>query len=598
MAQIIIYLMALQGLLFSKDEPIFIRSLALLGNESISENEISFVVRQKPSKLFFRPNEFNSRLVKLDALTLKKYYHSKGFMDVSIDESYMIKDGYAEIAYKIDEGKKYYLSKINITGNQVISYEEIVSLLGVKIGDPYNPLKINDNIILIENEYHEQGKLFHTINIRDIISDSVAVFFVINEGKDVIIQNTIFKGLGNIDSTIVSRELLYDSGQKYRRSIIDKTTQRLRETGVFSMVNFTPIRKAQSDSLTDIYFELKPFKQREWISEGGYNRMNFLDGIEPIDAIGLTIEWKNRSIFKTPTQLSTKLMGGTPIEVGDEQHSGLKEQEFFIHSDIGLTSNWILGVRLPSKLNFFYKRFRLKEQTVVSERYGIEVTQKVQIVEHSFIKSEFIWQSFSDQPQKYVEQRSIAVFVDRDKRDDPLFTHRGYYISGKLKSAGYVLGGERDYVKTDLTLQSYVPLGRKSVLAGRIKIGRIWGWDYNDDVAKEKFYLGGSTSMRGWEFSKFKTEEIDSTLGKGELIRLMTNIEYRFPIYRSIGMTIFSDGGILSSKMDSIAIRNVQWDGGIGITIDTPLGRARLDYAVQFDPPQTGKIQLGVQSLF
>ena len=104
--------------------------------------------------------------------------------------------------------------------------------------------------------------------------------------------------------------------------------------------------------------------------------------------------------------------------------------------------------------------------------------------------------------------------------------------------------------------------------------------------------------MRGWEFSKFKTEEIDSTLGKGELIRLMTNIEYRFPIYRSIGMTIFSDGGILSSKMDSIAIRNVQWDGGIGITIDTPLGRARLDYAVQFEPPQTGKIQLGVQSLF
>ena len=74
MAQIIICFMALQGILCSQDEPIFIRSLALLGNESISENEISFVVRQKPSKLFFRPNEFNSRLVKLDALTLKKYY--------------------------------------------------------------------------------------------------------------------------------------------------------------------------------------------------------------------------------------------------------------------------------------------------------------------------------------------------------------------------------------------------------------------------------------------------------------------------------------------------------------------------------------------
>ncbi|SVC57137.1 uncharacterized protein METZ01_LOCUS309991, partial [marine metagenome] len=45
MVQIIICLMALQGILCSQDEPIFIRSLALLGNESISENEISFVVR-------------------------------------------------------------------------------------------------------------------------------------------------------------------------------------------------------------------------------------------------------------------------------------------------------------------------------------------------------------------------------------------------------------------------------------------------------------------------------------------------------------------------------------------------------------------------
>ena len=46
MAQIIICLMALHGILFSQDEPIFIRSLLLLGNESISENEISFVINK------------------------------------------------------------------------------------------------------------------------------------------------------------------------------------------------------------------------------------------------------------------------------------------------------------------------------------------------------------------------------------------------------------------------------------------------------------------------------------------------------------------------------------------------------------------------
>ena len=158
-----------------------------------------------------------------------------------------------------------------------------------------------------------------------------------------------------------------------------------------------------------------------------------------------------------------------------------------------------------------------------------------------------------------------------------------------------------------------MPLGRKSVLAGRVKSGRIWGWHYSDDVAMEKFYLGGSTSMRGWDFPlqlgtdsnkylfKFKavtTGNIITYFPIGELIRLMTNIEYRFPVYKSVGLTFFIDGAILSSNMNEVVLSDFLWDGGIGITIDTPLGPARLDYALQFDDPQTGKIQLGVQSLF
>ena len=119
--------------------------------------------------------------------------------------------------------------------------------------------------------------------------------------------------------------------------------------------------------------------------------------------------------------------------------------------------------------------------------------------------------------------------------------------------------------------------------------------------------------MRGWDFPlqlktdsnkylfKFKTDttgNIITYLPIGELIRLMTNIEYRFPVYKSVGLTIFVDGGNLSSNMNEVVLSDFLWDGGIGITIDTPLGPARLDYAIQFDDPQTGKIQLGVQSLF
>ena len=51
--------------------------------------------------------------MRLDALTIKNYYFSKGFLDVNIDEDYRIQDQqsknkYVDLLYKIEEGKQYF----------------------------------------------------------------------------------------------------------------------------------------------------------------------------------------------------------------------------------------------------------------------------------------------------------------------------------------------------------------------------------------------------------------------------------------------------------------------------------------------------------
>ena len=78
----------------------------------------------------------------------------------------------------------------------------------------------------------------------------------------------------------------------------------------------------------------------------------------------------------------------------------------------------------------------------------------------------------------------------------------------------------------------------------------------------------------------------------------MTNLEFRFPIYKTIGITLFSDGGLLTDHSENLSPNFIKWDSGIGIMIQTPLGPARLDYAIQVDNPRKSKIQLGVQNLF
>jgi len=605
-------------ILLSQDLNVFIRKIIFEGNKNLSDSEIELIVRQKPPTFLIRRPEFNSRLVKLDALTIEKFYNSKGFINADVKESIEFDGEHVDIKFYIDEGRQYFISKVSVFGNNLVSTRKILSIFDIKKGDKYNPSKINENGILIENEYHENGKLFLEMDITDIITDSVEVQIKISEGKFVTIQNTIFENLGKMTMKQVNRELVYKYGDIYQKSLLDRSKTRLRETGVFSMVNYIPTRTSPNDSIVDIRFNLKPFKQYEWISEGGYSRMNFLEGLNLLEAMGITLEWKNRSIFYSPTQFSTKIMGGIPL-TGNKLISDLNKQEFFIHFDVGLASNWIFNLRLPTELNFFFKKFKLEEQTEISQRYGLELSQKLKSSKNLLIKSELVWQSFTGQSlksvssenYKIVEQRSIALIAQRDKRDDPVYTKKGYFISGKLKSSGYQLGGERDYIKADYTLQSYIPISLNSVFASRFKFGKIWGWDEKiDDVAREKFYLGGSNTMRGWNFPLFKTSQdttfdnddsleiIITEIPKGDLVRFMTNIEYRFPIYQSIGITFFADGAILDKNMNKINIDYLEWNLGIGLTINTPLGPARLDYAFQINQPDQGIIQLGLQNLF
>ena len=574
-----------------QSDDVVIKSVTMIGNEHVSMNEVLYIIRQRPPNWFFRSPDFDSRLVKLDALTLKSYYYSKGFLDVKVEEAYSVENNSADIVYKIEEGKQYFVSGISVSGNPSIPEKKIKNLLGLIEREPYNPVFINDNLFAVENAYHQIGKLFFTIKVIDDISDSVKVNVNITEGKDVQIKKTYLEKLGSIDSSQVWRELTYESGEIYSKKNIDNTSRRLKEMGVFSMVNMIPVKVANSDSLVNMVIEFRRYKQREWISDGGYDPIRFAEGAEPLPAISGTVEWRNRSFFNTPTQFSTKLLAGVPME----EQFVLPRLRF----DVSFASSWFMGIRFPSKLTGFYETFiEYKDQIETIERFGLNLLQRVRLGNRSFFETKSVWESFSDRSESKdnIEQRSIAFKFNIDKKDDPLFTRKGYLFSGLFKSAGYVLGGERDYLKADFTFQSYTSIGKRSVFATRVKFGRLWGWDSEFmDVSYEKFYLGGSTSMRGWDVLRFEELKGEPV---GEIIRFMTNIEYRFPVYKSVGITLFLDGGLLADHTENISLDLIKWDSGVGLTIQTPLGPARLDYAIQVDDPGNRKIQLGIQNLF
>ena len=610
---ILCYLPLCSGLT-AQGDLINIRSVNISGNESIKKRELMPLLRQRPSNFSFtfKGTSFNKRLLKMDALTLKNFFISKGFLLVDVKESAEIDNNIADIYFEIIEGKQFFVSNISIEGNINLSKDEVQKTLNIYKKKPFNSVLLNERVATLQKELELFSKLFSIIEIEPIIGDSVKVNISITEGEDVIIKNTYIEGVDLSDSNFVMRELLYQNGEYYDPNKIEKSKRRLKETGIYSLINITPVKVSDSDSLVNVVLTLSEFKQREWLSVGGFEPIEFYEGLDPLPSLGGFIEWRNRSIFNTNSNFSTKFLIGFPWET----NFNLPRLRY----DIGFDTNWILGVRWPTKLNSFYETLINYDQENIDqvERYGLEMLQRVMLDERSYFQNVTVWENFSDNSVnaldtsgalnsiisvKNLQQRSLSFRLHIDKKDDPLFPKKGFLLDLYFKSTGYFLGGERDYYKLDFSFQKYFKLSRKSVLAIRFKFGRLWSWeDSYFDYSYEKFYLGGSANMRGWDILKYSTTNNHGDVPLGGTFRYLNNIEFRNQLNQNLGMYLFFDGGILSEDFDRLIKSRLGWDIGLGFTISTPLGPVRLDYAIPNINNEmilsNGKFNFGVQYLF
>ncbi|MBU1456982.1 MAG: hypothetical protein KKD01_19885, partial [Proteobacteria bacterium] len=389
--KILLFIIFINVGLSQNNSPRKINNVNLIGVESFDKKQISNTLRIHQAG-FLKKMDFDRRLIKLDAINIKTFYVSEGFLGVIVKDSVTITKDFVDVYFIISEGKQYFIRSVTITGNKSFSQSTISKILGLKLHKAYNPVKTNSNYNLLEDHYRKIGKLFATINISDAIMDSADINILISEGSDVYINNTYLTGLGIIDTLIIQRELLFNKGDKYNQSDIHNSQRQLLQTGIFSVANITPVKLAKSDSLVNLLVELRPFKQHEWLSEGGYYPIEYYEGTEPVPGAGVLTEWRNRSLIHSGTSLSLKLSGQTLIS-----NNTLNPKLRF---DISLANPWLYKFRIPTRTQIYLESFKdyISLGAPYVTRYGIELINTYfldQIERRSYIETRLYLDRFS-----------------------------------------------------------------------------------------------------------------------------------------------------------------------------------------------------------
>ena len=109
-----------------------INKVFFIGNKQIDSIELEEQIELKPpSILKFNSIDFDRRLLKLDAINIKNYYNSIGFLEASVKDSFDVNNNKVDIFFLINERKQYHLSDVRIEGLNSLDNKKIITNLGL-----------------------------------------------------------------------------------------------------------------------------------------------------------------------------------------------------------------------------------------------------------------------------------------------------------------------------------------------------------------------------------------------------------------------------------------------------------------------------------
>jgi len=135
-----------------------------------------------------------------------------------------------------------------------------------------------------------------------------------------------------------------------------------------------------------------------------------------------------------------------------------------------------------------------------------------------------------------------------DTRDSGINAHSGLYAESKIIRYSKSLGSDTGFTNSSIDLRGYFPV--YSTTLGVQLVGKT---AYGDIPFQLYPSLGGGDIVRGFLYGRY----IDKNL-------VAAQIEYRFPVYGILGMTIFAGAGDVEPDIDDLG-NHIRYAAGAGL---------------------------------
>src|SRR5262245_59833810 len=224
-----------------------ISGVHLQGRHNVPGKEIWAVLKtRRPSIFPWRDKPvLRQDFLIADARAIEAVARQHGYLDARAD--YRLKETKkgrsVEVTFIIYEGRRSWVSAVELVGFQSLPAEQIRKMLYSRPGRPFNPSALIVDTLRISDAYKERGRLPNVIASSQRDAFSVRVRFEVEEGPVYRNGRVVLPGADSleVDQRLVKRELLLKPVEVFRASRVQRSVERLYETGLFSQVRVTPL---------------------------------------------------------------------------------------------------------------------------------------------------------------------------------------------------------------------------------------------------------------------------------------------------------------------------------------------------------------------
>ena len=467
-------------------------------------------------------------------------------------------------------GPLYHLGRVEVTGPATTPPGLPRQALPLKSGQPIVAPEVEAAEANVALQLPQQGYPFVKVGARDVVLDGET-----RQGDYTLPvapgARSSFGAIRVTGAPVLARDHLqviprFKAGDLYDSRKVDDLRRALVATSLYSSVGVSNVDTGRAapdgTEVVDLAVQGAPAPTRTLSGALGYDT-----------GLGASVEaaWTDRNLFPPEGALTLRGLTGTEQQllaaIFRRSNAGQRDRSFQALAQISredldayqANTATVSATISRDSTPLWQKRwtYSVGAEALVSQETGYDL-------------------SLAERVRRTYEVAALPLQVGYDRSDSLLDPTRGFRLVLRPSPEVSFGDGAQPYVKAIFEGTAYHPFGQAFVLAGRLRLGGLFGADASDIAPSRRFYSGGGGSVRGYGYQELGPKDPDNNpIGGASLTEFSVEGRYRFGNFGVVG---FLDGGQVYQS-STPRFSDIRYGVGLGGRFYTNFGPLRFDVA-------------------